>query len=87
MMREDEVDAAAMDVEDLAESASGHRRALDVPARPTGRGDAAGGRPGRLARPRRLPQHEVHGVLLVGRHFDARARLHLLQRAVGDSRP
>ena len=61
-----------------------HRRALDVPAGPARRRDAAGRRPGRLAGLGRLPQHEVHRPLLVGRDVDARAGLHLLQRAVGE---
>ena len=39
-------------------------------------------RPGRLAGLRRLPQHEVHRVALVGRDLDARAGLHLVERAL-----
>src|SRR6185437_2709363 len=61
-MREDQVDAAAMDLEDRPEELLRHRRAFDVPAR-------TAGPPGRL--PNRvlallvgLPQCEVAGVLL-----------------------
>ena len=38
-------------------------------------------RPRRFARLRRLPQHEVHRVALVGRDLDARAGDHLVERA------
>ena len=58
-----------------------HRRAFDVPARTAGRRDAAGARPSRLVRLRRLPQHEVHRIALVGRDVDARAGEHLVERA------
>ena len=48
VVREDEVDAAAVDVERLAEVAPRHRRALDVPARagPMPQGDGHAGSPG-----------------------------------------
>ena len=74
VMREDQVDAAGVDVDRrLAEQAQRHRRALDVPAG-TARPDA--GIPGRLARLGRLPQHEVAGVVLfVLVRVDARAAL------------
>src|SRR5215510_5041277 len=36
--------------------------------------------PGRPARLRRLPQHEIGGVALVGRDLDARARDQLVER-------
>src|SRR4029078_11800650 len=45
MMREDEIDAAAMDVEGLAEMRRRHRRTFYMPARPAGRRDAARRRP------------------------------------------
>ena len=60
-----------------------HRRAFDVPARPARRRDARRRRPRRLAGLRRLPQHEVHGVALVGRDIDARAGDHLVERTIG----
>jgi hypothetical protein len=58
---EDQVDAAAVDVEGGPEVSGRHRRALQVPARPAG---APGGPPGRLARLRALPQGEITGVSL-----------------------
>jgi hypothetical protein len=77
-----QIDAAAVDVEGLAQMPVRHGRALDVPPGPAQRLDAARARPGRLARARRLPQHEVHGVALVGRYLDAGAGQHLVQRSV-----
>ena len=76
---EDEVDAAAVDVEGLAEKRPGHRRAFEVPARPP---RPPGRRPGRLARLRGFPEDEVHRVALVGRHLDAGAGDHLVERTV-----
>src|SRR5215211_8919842 len=60
-MREDEVEAAAVDLELGAEVLLGHHGALDVPARPA----TAPGRvpPGVLPRLVRLPEREVAGVL------------------------
>ena len=49
------------------------------PGRPA---SAPRARPGRLARLRRLPQHEVLRVLLVGRDLDAGAGDHLVERAM-----
>ena len=75
VMREDQVDAAGVDVDRrLAEQPQRHRRALEMPAGPARRIDDV---PGRLARLGRLPQHEVARVffrVVVG--VDARARLH-----------
>ncbi len=45
MMREDEIDAAAMDVERLAQMPPGHGGALDMPAGASPLGNAAGRRP------------------------------------------
>ena len=56
VVREDEVGAAAVDVERLAEVAVRHRRALDVPARAA---RAPRALPERLAGLGRLPQREV----------------------------
>src|SRR5215468_10480365 len=42
MMRKDEVDAPAVNIEHVAEKRLGHGRALDVPARTPARSDAAG---------------------------------------------
>ena len=62
VVREDEIEAAAVDLERVAEGVLGHRRALDVPA-----GAAAAPRRvpcGVLARLVRLPEREVAGILL-----------------------
>ena len=80
VVREDEVDPAPVNVEHLAEMRRGHGRALDVPAGASGRLDAARRRPGRFARLRRLPKHEVHRIFLEGRDFDPRPRQHLVER-------
>ena len=61
VVREDEVDAAAVDVELRAQVERGHRRALQVPARPS---PAPRRRPRRLARLGGLPQREVAGIAL-----------------------
>ena len=47
------------------------------PGRPRPQGESQPG----SACVRRLPQHEIHRVLLVGRHFHPRAGDHLVQRA------
>ena len=62
VVREDEVDAAGVDVEARPEVAHAHRRALDVPARPA---LAEGRRPAGLARLGALPEREVAHVVLV----------------------
>ena len=81
VMREYKIVATTVDVDGFAEQRGTHRRALDVPARtatPPGRVPAgllvAGG----------FPEHEVGRVLLVGRHFDARAGHHLAAIALGE---
>src|SRR4029077_13756044 len=74
-MGEDQVDAAAVEVEGLAEVLHAHRRALDVPA---GTPRSPGGLPGGLARLDRFPEAEVAHVLLavlVARHPLPLARL------------
>src|SRR5205085_1856349 len=80
VMRKDQIDAAAMDVEGLAEMRLAHRRAFDVPARPAAAPRAV---PARLLRRRRLPQHKIAGVLLVGRDLDAGAGDQLVAAAPG----
>ena len=67
-----------MDVEGLAEIGLAHRRAFDVPARPAA---PPGTVPARQLRRRRLPQHEIGGIALVGRDLDAGAGDHLVARA------
>ncbi|MNU40832.1 hypothetical protein D3C71_295550 [compost metagenome] len=85
MVGEDQVDAAAVDVDRQTQGLFDHGRAFDVPAGTT---LAPGRRPGRLVRLGRLPQDEVVGVLLVGGDLDAGAGDHVVQiatrqRAVG----
>ena len=77
MVREDQVDAAAVDVDGQAELALDHRRAFDVPA---GAPRTPGAVPHRLAGLRRLPEHEVGRMTLVGSDLDPRAGDHLVQR-------
>ena len=61
VVRVDEVVAATVNVDGVAERAGRHHRALDVPARAA---RAPGARPARLARGRCLPEHEVERVPL-----------------------
>ena len=71
MVREDQVDAAGVDIERFAEVLDGHHGALDVPA---GTARADGGVPERLAFLGRFPEGEIAGVgLFVLVHVDARA--------------
>src|SRR5512133_333495 len=62
VMREDQVVAAAMDIDLLAQVTQVHRRALNVPARPS---LAPGAVPTGLARLGRLPEGEITFVLFV----------------------
>src|SRR5262249_22224209 len=80
MMGKHGIDAAAMNIEGLAEMLPRHGRALDVPAWATRRRYAGGRRPRGLARLRRLPQYEIHGIALVRGNLDARATDHLVAR-------
>ena len=76
VMREDEILAAAMDIQRLAEVLHAHRGALDVPARAA---HAPRGLPRRLARLLRLPDGEIHRMALVRVNVDARAALQILE--------
>src|SRR5690606_10639597 len=78
VVRELEVDAAAVYVEDLAQQGLGHGAALDVPA---GAAAAPGAVPAGLLRRRGLPEDEVHRAALVGRDLDAAACDHVVGRA------
>src|SRR5579871_3273995 len=63
MVREDQIDAAAVNVDrQLTEQFLRHRRTLDVPP---GAPRREPGLPDRLARLRSLPEYEVAGVFLV----------------------
>ena len=63
VVREDQVGAAAVQVDGRAELAQGERGALDVPARAARSPQRL---PRGLARRRRLPEHEVERIALVG---------------------
>ena len=80
MVGENQVLAAAVDVNGLAQIAPGHSGALDMPA---GTALAPGGAPARLAGLRSLPQGEVHGVLLDFAGRNTRPGLQVLKRLVG----
>jgi hypothetical protein len=80
VVRELQVQAAAVDVEGLAEQRAAHGRALDVPARAAG---AVGAGPlgvGRLVGLGGLPEHEVQRVFLVAEHGHALAGAQLVER-------
>ena len=66
VMREDQVLAAAVNIDGLSQMFSGHGRALQMPA---GTPAAPGTLPTRQLIGRRLPQHEVGRILLVRRHI------------------
>src|SRR5690606_31714291 len=75
VVREHQIPAAAVNVEDLAQAADGHHRAFDIPAGPT---RAPAPLTAQLARLGRLPEHEVQRILLGLTHLDARADLQVL---------
>ncbi len=83
VVREAQVDAAAVDVEGVAEVLARHRRALEVPA---GAPSAIRGRPGggrRLTRLASLPQGEVARVALPAR-VGVLCRGHVIERLPGE---
>ena len=76
MMREQQILAAAVDIERFAQIGGAHGGALDMPAGPA---HAPRALPRRLARLLRLPQRKVHGIFLDLVHAHARAALKILQ--------
>ena len=81
VVREDEVGAAAVDVDRRAEVAMDHRAALGVPA---GAAGTPGGVPAGLAGLGGLPQREVEGVALLVIDLDALASAQLVEVAAGE---
>ena len=75
MVGEDQVLAAAVQVEGLPQVMHAHGGALDVPARPPG---APGAVPGRFPGLGGLPQDKIQGILFIGVHFDPGPGLHIL---------
>ena len=82
MMREDQITAAAVEVKRLTEILHRHRRALDVPARASFPPRAV---PRGLARLCRLPQSEVHRMMLRLVDLDARTCLHVIKTASAEA--
>ena len=82
VMREDQVQAAAVDVERRAQVLGGHGRAFQVPARAA---RAPGGLPGRLARLVALPQGEVPRVALGVGALGVAGRPHVLEPLPGQA--
>src|SRR5690349_11029071 len=82
MVREDQVEPAAMDIERFAEKSGRHRRAFDMPTRTP---PAPWAFPAGLVRRRLLPEHEIGRVPLVCIDHDTGAGLLLLQVAPGKS--
>ena len=80
MVREDQVQPSAVDIEGLAQQPAAHGRALDVPAGAAGSPRAG---PGGLARLGRLPQGEVGRVPLPLGHA-APFALHLFRGAIAE---
>ncbi len=81
MVREDQVVAAAVNVNRVAEEVMVHRGAFNMPARTAG---APGAVPGRFARFRGLPQREVEGVFLAVVDFLAVTGAHVVRIASGE---
>src|SRR5207248_4683966 len=79
VVRELEVEAAAVNVERFAKELHAHGRALDVPARPSRPPRAV---PFWLARLGPFPEGEVAGVALLFAHLDPGAGFELLGVAV-----
>src|SRR5262245_61794262 len=75
VMRKDEIEPTAVDVEMFPQVLHAHGRAFDMPAGPT---RTPGALPQGLAGLRALPERKVSGVSLQRRGLDARSREQLL---------
>src|SRR5262245_4469936 len=84
MVRELQIEPAAVDVDRLAEERLAHRRALDVPPRPTRAPRALPDDLPRLARLSAFPQREVAWVALAAANLDPRPRLKLFRVAIAE---
>src|SRR3546814_11714727 len=73
VVREDEIEAAAVDVEDLAQVFHRHRGAFALPAQAAA---APGALPARLLPPSPLPHPALSGVILCSLDLHLRARPH-----------
>ena len=82
VMGEDEVLAAAVDVDCFAQVRADHRAAFDVPP---GAAPPPRAVPANLCPDARLPQHKVGGVALVGGDLDPRAGDHRLAVATAEA--
>ena len=78
MVRENQVTAAAMEIELLTEVFERHRAALDMPAWTSFAPRAI---PGRLAWFRGLPESKIHRMMLARIDFNARPGFHILKIA------
>src|SRR5690606_16690205 len=86
VMGEDEIEAAAMDVELAAQIGGTHGRAFDMPARPAANDHRLAAPlerslPARGVAARFLPQHEIGRIALVRLDPDPRAGLLLVELA------
>ncbi len=81
VVRENEIDPPAVQVEPLAQKVERHDHALGVPAGPTGTERRV---PARLARFGLLPEREVDRRALLRVHLDTRTRLERVERLVGE---
>ena len=80
MMRENQVMPAAMNVEAFTKMLPGHGGAFNMPARPP---SAPGAVPARCLGIAWLPQHEIAGIALIGRHIHPRAGQQFIRRTAG----
>ena len=76
VVRELQIQPAAVDVKAFAQQIKAHRRAFDMPTRAA---MAPGAVPARLVTRRGLPEHKIHRVAFVIRHLYTLARAHVLQ--------
>ena len=80
VMGEDQIRAAAVNIEGIAEVFFGHGGAFDMPA---GTAFAPGAFPIGFAGFRRFPQREIEGISLLLAHGDSGAGLHFVDGAAG----